>query len=143
MFMATKAGGNLIQNSVKRALASIAHIGSDPNDDDDLRLQKSLLVICAIPFIFAGVAWGVMYIFFNQPLAGTIPLSYGIVSLLSIVHFWRTHQYRFFRFSQLLLILLLPFLLMITLGGFINGSAVILWSLICPMGAMLFDEPRH
>jgi guanylate cyclase len=32
---------------------------------------------------------------------------------------------------------------MIALGGFINGSAVILWSLICPMGAMLFDEPRH
>jgi len=84
-----------------------------------------------------------MYIFFNEPLAGAIPLSYGIVSLLSIVHFWRTHQYRFFRFSQLRLILLLPFLLMVALGGFSNGSAVVLWSLICPMGAMLFDEHRH
>src|SRR6185503_4939248 len=52
-------------------------------------------------------------------------------------------QYQFFRFSQLALILLLPFFLMIALGGFVHGSAVVLWALICPMGAMLFDEPRH
>jgi guanylate cyclase len=44
-----------------------------------------------------------------------------------------------FRFSQL--ILLLPFLLMVTLGGFVNGSAVILWALLCLLGALLFDRP--
>jgi hypothetical protein len=26
------------------------------------------------------------------------------------------------------------------LGGFVSGSAVILWALICPLGAMLFDK---
>src|SRR6185503_15003361 len=124
-------------------LARVARIGSDPNDDDDIRLQKSLLVICAFPFMFAGFAWGLMYILFNEPLAAAIPFSYGVVSLLSIIYFGRTRQYHFFRFSQLTLILLLPFFLMIALGGFVNGSAVVLWSLICPMGAMLFDEPRR
>ncbi|HLF88889.1 MAG TPA: adenylate/guanylate cyclase domain-containing protein [Anaerolineales bacterium] len=121
----------------------IARVGSDPNDDDTLRLQKSLLVVCAFPFMVAGAVWGLMYILFNEPLAGAIPLSYSIVSLVSVIHFGLTHQYRFFRFSQLTLILLLPFLLMVTLGGFVNGSAVILWALISPLGAMLFDEYRH
>jgi len=133
----------LLQKLIQQTLPFVARIGSDPNDDDDIRLQKSLLVVCAIPFMFAGVVWGLMYIFFNEPLAGVIPLSYGIVSLFSIIHFGRTRQYHFFRFSQLTLILLLPFLLMIALGGFVNGSSVVLWALICPMGAMLFDEPRH
>jgi adenylate cyclase len=128
---------------MQRTLPVVARIGSDPNDDDDIRLQKSLLVICAFPFMVAGVVWGVMYILFNEPLAGAIPLSYSVISLLSILYFGRTRQYRFFRFSQLTLILLLPFLLMIALGGFIHGSAVVLWSLICPMGAMLFDEPQR
>jgi guanylate cyclase len=32
---------------------------------------------------------------------------------------------------------------MIALGGFIKSSAVILWSLLSPLGAMLFDEPRQ
>jgi len=133
----------VIQKLFQQVLLSISRIGSDPNDDDDIHLQKSLLVVCAFPFMLAGVAWGLVYILSNEPLAGAIPLSYSFISLLSIIHFGRTRQYRFFRFSQLALILLLPFFLMAALGGFINGSAVILWSLICPMGAMLFDEPRH
>lgn len=133
----------MIQRLIQRALPAIARVGSDPDDDDDIRLQKSLLVICAFPFMVAGVAWGLIYILSNEPLAGAIPLSYSFISLLSILQFGRTRQYRFFRFSQLALILLLPFFLMAALGGFINSSAVILWSLICPLGALLFDDLRH
>src|SRR5258708_15258232 len=107
----------MIQGLIQSVLSLVARIGFDPNDDD-IRLQKSLLVVCAIPFIFAGVAWGFMYILFDEPLAGAIPLSYGIISLVSIIYFGQTRQYRFFRFSQLLLILLLPFLLMFALCGF-------------------------
>jgi adenylate cyclase len=133
----------MIRRLTQWALPAMARIGSDPNDDDDIRLQKSLLVVCAFPFMFAGLAWGIMYFLFHEPLAGAIPFSYGIFSFLSILYFARTRQYAFFRFSQLLLILLLPFLLMVALGGFINGSAVILWALICPLGALLFDEARY
>lgn len=141
--MTMKPGHHWLQNWIQRTISVVARIGSNPNDDDDIRLQKSLLVVCAFPFMVAGFAWGLMYFFFHEPLAGAIPFSYGIISLLSILYFARTRQYAFFRFSQLLLILLLPFLLMVTLGGFINGSAVVLWALICPLGALLFDNPRH
>jgi adenylate cyclase len=133
----------MIQEIFRKALPAIARIGSDPNDDDDIRLQKSLLVVCAFPFMVAGVAWGMLYVFFSEPLAGAIPLSYSLISMLSILNFGRTRQYRLFRFSQLTLILLLPFFLMVALGGFINSSAVILWSLISPLGALLFDDLRH
>ena len=133
----------MIQRLLQRALPAVARIGSDPNDDDDIRLQKSLLVICAVPFMLAGVFWGLLYVFSGEPLAGAIPLSYSFISLLSIIYFGWTRQYQFFRFSQLALILLLPFVLMVALGGFVNGSAVILWALISPLGALLFDEPRH
>lgn len=133
----------MIQRLIQQVLQSIAGIGSDPNDEDDIRLQKSLLVVCAIPFMVAGVVWGLIYVLSNEPLAGAIPLSYSFISLLSIIQFGRTRQYGLFRFSQLALILLLPFFLMVALGGFVNGSAVILWALISPLGALLFDEPRH
>ena len=138
-----KPDHNWLQDWIERVLPRVARIGSDPHDEDDIRLQKSRLVICALPFMAAGWAWGLMYFFFRERLAGSIPFSYGIFSLLSLLYFARTRQYAFFRFSQLLLILLLPFLLMVTLGGFINGSAVVLWALICPLGALLFDNPRH
>ena len=128
---------------MKTFFSWVALIGADPNDDDDIKLRKSLLVVSSLPFAFAGIAWGLLYILFNEPLAGMIPLSYAAISLLSIVHFKLTRRYHIFRFSQLTLILLLPFFLMMALGGFINSSAVILWSLICPLGALLFDKPSH
>ena len=124
-------------------IALLARLGADPSDTDEVRLQKSLLVIGALMFILAGALWGLMYIFFGEPVAGSIPLFYAIVSFLSIILFGLTRRYHFFRFSQLLLILLLPFLLMVALGGFVNSSAIVLWSLICPFGALIFDEPCH
>ena len=126
-----------------RAWQFILSIGIDPEDDIDTRLQKSLLVICACFFIFAGFLWGVLYYVLGQPLAGSIPFSYAVFSFASIVYFGFSHHYAFFKFSQLILILLLPFILMWTLGGFTSGSGVILWSLICPIGALLFEKPQR
>ena len=128
---------------LENAVTLFYQIGADPADSDELRLQKSLMLGGAFMFIIAGVLWGVIYIALREPLAGSIPIFYSVVSLLSVVLFGLTRRYRLFRFSQLLLILLLPFLLMLALGGFVNSSAVILWSLICPLGALLFAEPRQ
>jgi guanylate cyclase len=118
----------------------IGDIGFRREDSPDTRLQKNVLVAGSFMFILAGVLWGIVYLLFQEP-AGLIPLAYGLISLASIVHFRWTGQYRFFRSSQLVLILVLPFLLMAALGGYINSSAVILWSFICPIGALLFA--RH
>ncbi len=128
---------------MKNAFSWVARIGADSNDDDDLQLKKSLLVVCAFFFVFAGLGWGAMYFAFRETLAGAIPFSYGIISLLSIIHFRSKRGYELFRFSQLVLILLLPLLLMFALGGWVQGSAVIMWALICPLGALLFDQPRR
>ena len=133
----------MVHDSWQRLITALERIGVDPADDDDVRLQKKLLVAIASLIIPAAVLWGGIYLGFDEPLAGSIPLSYTAVSLLSIIVFGLTRRYYFFRFSQLLLILLLPFLLMLTLGGFVNGSAVVLWSLICPLGALLFAGRRQ
>lgn len=127
----------------KRILFTFARIGTDERDDQELRLKKTLLVLCSVPFMIAGLGWGALYIVFGEPAAGFIPLTYGIVSFLSLGHFAVTKKYGFFRFSQLFLILVLPVALMATLGGFISGSAVILWAFIAPLGALLFEEPKR
>jgi guanylate cyclase len=128
---------------IQKLLPIVAKIGVNPDDSDDLRLQKNLLTLGSTMFILAGTLWGVLYFSFGEFIAGSIPLGYALFSTLSLIVFSFNHEYRSFLFSQLLLMLFLPFLLMIALGGFIKSSAVILWSLLSPLGAMLFDEePR-
>jgi adenylate cyclase len=127
-------------NCFKKIFTRISMIGALESDSDELKLQKSLLVICSFPFIIAGAGWGIMYILFGEKLAGFIPLSYSVFSLGSVIYFGLSRKFEVFRFSQLLLILVLPFALMVSLGGFVNGSVVILWALIAPLGAMLFEK---
>lgn len=130
---------SLIQN----ILSAGARIGADPRDSEDVRLHKSMLVMSTVMFLSAGLLWGLMYFALGETTAGWIPFSYGLFSLLSLIFFATNGRYRIFRFSQLILILLLPFLLMAALGGYINGSVVIIWAIIAPMGALIFDEPQR
>ena len=124
-------------------IALISDIGADAMDSPEVRLQKTMLVLGSFMFIVAGAVWGLMYWAFGEWLAGSIPFGYAVISTLSVIAFARLRSYPLFRFSQLLLILLLPFLLQIALGGFINSSAVVLWSLICPISALLFVDWRQ
>lgn len=127
---------------ISKLLSYVNQIGIDPQDSDEIRLQKRLLVVIALMILPTAVLWGGIYFVSGENLAGSIPLSYALISAVSIIAFGRTKRYQFFRFSQLLLMALLPFLLMVALGGFVNSSAVILWALLCPMGALVFSGLR-
>ncbi len=131
-----------MSSSIARYFDWLTRIGADPADDNDARLQKSLLVVCALPFAFIGFGWGLLYFAFGEYRSGWIPFLYGVFSWFSIIYFAITRRYGVFRVSQLGLILILPFLLMLSLGGFVAGSAVVLWALISPMGAMLFGDRK-
>lgn len=129
--------------STRSPLAWLLKLGINLDDGQDIRLQKSMMVVGSLMFIASGALWGIAYIRLGQPVAGMIPLSYAIISSVSVVLFCLTRHFRFFRTSQLVLILLLPFLLMIALGGYITSSAVIFWAILAPLGAILFAEIRQ
>jgi len=119
-----------------------AAIGSSPTDTDDERLQKRLLIASTLMMASLAVVWGGLYLGFGEPVAASIPLVYAVASFASLAVFARVRGYALFRASQLVLSLLLPFLLMLALGGFVASSAVVLWSLTCPLGALVFAGRR-
>jgi signal transduction histidine kinase len=133
-----RIGISMAKATLSQLLLKLAvYIGIDPDDDEDTRLQKEILILTTIIISAAGVLWGLMYLYFNEPVAASIPVVYSIISTINLFIFKTYRHYREFRFTQLLLILLLPFLLTIALGGYINSSAVILWSLLAPLGALM------
>ncbi len=126
----------------QRVLAWIERIGGDPADDTDLALKKRLLVSLSFAVIPAAALWSAIYFAAGAPLAGLVPGTYAVVAPLNIVLFGRTRRFGFFRFTQLLMILVLPFLLMTALGGYGQSSAVIIWSALCPLAALLLHDLR-
>jgi guanylate cyclase len=75
-------------------------------------------------------------------LSAAIPFAYQIASVISLVVFATTKRYLLFRRSQLSFGLVLPFLLQLSLGGFVSSSGVVLWSFMAPLGALLFSGRR-
>src|SRR5256712_11086241 len=126
-----------------RLLARFAAIGATPADTEHERLQPGLLVGLSLLISILAIFWGLAYIAFGEPLGGAIPLTYTVLSLLTIVLLTVTRRYDVFRFTQLSLMLALPFALMVVLGGFVPSSVVGLWGLFAPLGALAFASPRE
>jgi guanylate cyclase len=147
MAVRSQSSSRLRENaSVRRSVEAferIGRLGSDPADSDDVRRKKRYLVASAVLVLPAGLIWGLIYFAFGEPVAGAIPLGYSVFSAVSIAAFARTRSFGVFRALQLLFILLLPFLLQIALGGFVPASAVVVWSLLCPFGALVFHDVRN
>ena len=123
---------------VARALS----VGADPNDDEELRLRKILLLTGAYVILPLAVLWGAIYALSGAPGAGLIPWTYSALSVASIGIFAVVRTYTWFGLSQLALYLVLPFLLMWALGGFVAGSLVGLFAAPAPIGALLLGHRR-
>ncbi len=120
-----------------------AYAGCLPSDTESERLSKAILVTIPTAISFFSVLWVTGYLYLDRSLSAAIPGGYAVFSLLSVFIFFRTKHYGFFRFSQLFLILWLPFLLQWSLGGFNNGSVVMLWAILSPVGALMFHGVRQ
>ena len=124
-------------------LTSIANIGSDPNDSEEVRLQKTLLIAFSGTMAFLSIVWAVIYFSFDEVIAGAIPMTYSVVSMISLGIFSYSRSLNFLRISQLFFSLILPFALMVALGGYEASSAVIVWSLTAPLGALVFKGKKE
>jgi len=116
----------------------LSSAASLPSDTDEQRLRKAVLILLAGIYTTLGVLWGIAYLSLGLTLAGSFPLGYSALSSVSLYYFFRTKGYKFFCRGQLAIILILPFLLQWSLGGFWNSGAVIVWSILSPIGALMF-----
>jgi adenylate cyclase len=118
-----------------------ARIGADPQDDDDVRLRKTLLVLICLLILPIALAWGVIYLALGA-MAGLIAWLYLSISVAAIVYFARTRDTARFLRVELLDILLAPTVSMAFVGGFLASGAVGLWGILAPLGALVFDGTR-
>jgi adenylate cyclase len=127
-----------------RSLAAWAgRIGAAATDTNETALQKRLaVVLCAgtLPFT---VLWSAIYVLVHVPLAAAVPAFYSVFTVVNTAIFGWTRNLEFYRFTQLLLILILPWLVTIALGGFQPSSVVIIWAALCPLGSLLLEEIKR
>ena len=124
-------------------LAAVGSIGFAAGDDDDRRMEKSVLTFTAVFTAVVVTPWAAFYFLIGIPTAAVIPTTYVLATLVGLAHLRATRDDRWFRMSQTAMFLVLPALVHVALGGFANSSAVILFGLAAPVGALSFSSVRR
>src|SRR5471030_83996 len=118
-------------------ISRLANAGIDPNDSDDLKLSKSLLMFAVGLMNVAPVIWLAIYWGTGVPLSSSIPLGYQLASTASLGIYLHNRNFQLFSITQLALFLFVPCVIQWTIGSFVSASGVILWGLLAPIGAIL------
>jgi len=100
-----------------------------------LVLSESLI---SIFWIFAlsdlGGAYAFMAIF---------PYAYILITYVSLLVFYHFKRFEYSTFTQLAMLLVMPFLMQWIIGGFEASSGVAIWAILSPVGALLILGTRQ
>src|SRR3984957_20395017 len=83
-------------------------IGAAATDTNETALQKRLAVMLCAGTLPLTMLWSVIYLLVHIPLAAAIPAFYSVFTLVNTGVLAWSRNLEFYRFTQLLLILVLP-----------------------------------
>lgn len=107
-------------------------------------LQKNTLFLFTGFCSVAGTLWGCLLFYFleNLSLPVFLPWFFALVISICMLIAKLTKWLRLLLIVQLTLIFLLPGLLQMSLGGFVNSGGVIMWSMLAPICSLFFQSVR-
>jgi hypothetical protein len=117
--------------------------GIEPSDSDEMRLNKSLLMLATGLVCVSMMLWAGLYWLLGSALSMNVPMLFLLLLAGNMVIFIGTRHFDFFRVSQLGLLLFLPFVAQWMTGNLITSSGIILWGLLGPIGAILCIGARQ
>lgn len=71
------------------------------------------------------------------------PYAYIVFSYLGLFIFYRSKKFEYFTFTQLIMLLVMPFLMQWVIGGYEASSGIAIWAILCPIGALMILGTRQ
>jgi len=107
------------------------------------KLHRNLLIFAAAFMNLAVVLWLAIYWVMGLHYSANVPLLYQLVSVSSLVYYFKTGRFEHLRLVQLSLFLFAPFIMQWSIGSSVTSSGVMLWALLAPVGALVVSNWRE
>jgi signal transduction histidine kinase len=111
----------------------------NPNDTEEIRLEKIAAFLVAGSCTLAGTIWTVMYhAIFGWGILTFLPVCFVVIvgGAMIISHFSRNHRYTIY--AQIICIIYIPSIIQWNLGGVFDSGFVLAWSFVGPICALMF-----
>ncbi len=114
----------------------------ESNYSQEDKLHKELLIFAFAFMNLAVVLWLAIYWLMGLNFSTNVALVYQLISVASLIHFFKVKNFKVFRFVQLSLFLFVPFIMQWSIGSAVTASGVMLWALLAPIGALVVSGWR-
>ena len=128
---------------ILKKIINYCDLGISEDDGEELKIKKSSMVLISLITGSAGFTLTLIYLYFDHAVPASIPLVYTAISLLNLLYFKESKNIISFYKIQTSLILVTPFLLMWSLGGFALGSFVFIWAFFAPISALIYENKKQ
>lgn len=127
---------------LRRFIDRIDHAAALSTDSKEIRLRKTLLIfLCTAGVIIAP--WGARHLSsLGLSLAAGAALAYTVLSLLALALLLVTKRVTVPAWLQLIGLLATPGIIQWEMGGFAASGAIVFWSLLSPVCALVFLGTR-
>jgi adenylate cyclase len=111
--------------------------GITEDDDEQRQLRKASVTLVVTLIALLSPAWSATYLALGHPLAAAIPTLYIGVAIVGLAVLFVTKSDAVLLTTQVIAIFILPLALQWVLGGFVQASAVALWSFSAVLVALI------
>jgi adenylate cyclase len=103
------------------------------------KLSKAILLILVFAESLVCVFWIYTLSGLGEGYAmmAAVPYLYLIVSYASLLLFYRGKKMQYFTFTQLVMLLAMPFFMQWAIGGYEASSGMAIWAILSPIGALM------
>ena len=111
----------------------------------DSTLGKAILALLVFAETFVCIFWIFTLSGLGEgyALMALVPYIYLIVSYVSLLIFYRSKKFEYFTFTQLVMLLVMPFFMQWAIGGYEASSGIAIWAILSPIGALMILGTRQ
>lgn len=111
----------------------------------DSTLGKAILAILVFAESLVCIFWIYTLSGLGEGYAimAAVPYVYIIVSYASLLIFYRSKKFEYFTFTQLVMLLVMPFFMQWAIGGYEASSGIAIWAILSPIGALMILGTRQ
>jgi guanylate cyclase len=111
----------------------------------DTVLSKAILSILVVAESIVSIFWIYTLSGLGEgyALMALFPYIYIIFSYASLLIFYRYKKFEYFTFTQLIMLLVMPFFMQWVIGGYQASSGIAIWAILSPIGALMILGTRQ
>lgn len=105
----------------------------------DSVLSKAILLILVFAESIVSIFWIYTLSGLGEgyALMALFPYIYIVISYASLLIFYRYQKFQYFIFTQLIMLLVMPFFMQWVIGGYQASSGIAIWAILSPIGALM------